>query len=156
MSYLSIWWEVQPSAMRDAFAALVRNGQLEIVTGGWVMADEATTHYSALLAQLIEGHQVEWNAVLGACVMNYYLIIFLVFIQWLEKNIGVRPSTAWACDPFGHSPTMACVLALSNDVSVLSLMHSSQLSSATIGYRCDGDSADALRGQAPSRRTPLP
>ncbi|XP_037658231.1 alpha-mannosidase 2 isoform X2 [Choloepus didactylus] len=86
ISYLSKWWDVIDNQKKDAVKSLIENGQFEIVTGGWVMPDEAAPHYFALIDQLIEGH------------------------QWLEKNLGVKPRSGWSIDPFGHSPTMAYLL----------------------------------------------
>ncbi|KAL1770864.1 alpha-mannosidase 2 [Sigmodon hispidus] len=86
ISYLSKWWDIIDIPKKEAVKSLLQSGQLEIVTGGWVMPDEATAHYFALIDQLIEGH------------------------QWLEKNLGVKPRSGWAIDPFGHSPTMAYLL----------------------------------------------
>ncbi|XP_003788972.1 alpha-mannosidase 2 isoform X1 [Otolemur garnettii] len=89
ISYLSKWWDIIDNQKKDAVKSLIENGQFEIVTGGWVMPDEATSHYFALIDQLIEGH------------------------QWLENNLGVKPRSGWAIDPFGYSPTMAYLLKLS-------------------------------------------
>jgi hypothetical protein len=43
MSYLERWWRDAPRKKQEDFAKLVRSGQLEIVSGGWVMNDEVST-----------------------------------------------------------------------------------------------------------------
>ncbi|CAO2825488.1 unnamed protein product [Amaranthus hypochondriacus] len=86
MSYLERWWRDSSESKREAFTNLVKNGQLEIVGGGWVMNDEANSHYYAIIEQITEGN------------------------MWLNETIGVVPRNAWAIDPFGYSPTMAYLL----------------------------------------------
>ncbi|UJR31177.1 hypothetical protein I4U23_018684 [Adineta vaga] len=87
MSFLSLWWDQASSSQRQLLRKVVHNKQLEIVTGGWVMNDEANTHYFAMLDQLIEGHQ---------------------FIENVLGNVTLQ--SGWANDPFGYSPTMAYLL----------------------------------------------
>uniref|UniRef100_UPI00358E0F9A alpha-mannosidase 2x n=2 Tax=Myxine glutinosa TaxID=7769 RepID=UPI00358E0F9A len=57
VSFLAKWWNDTDNEKREIFKKLIKSGQLEIVTGGWVMTDEANSHYTAMLDQLIEGHQ---------------------------------------------------------------------------------------------------
>ncbi|XP_039766142.1 alpha-mannosidase 2x isoform X2 [Ornithorhynchus anatinus] len=95
VSFFAKWWDNINAQKRAAVRRLVGNGQLEMATGGWVMPDEANSHYFALIDQLIEGH------------------------QWLEKNLGVTPRSGWAVDPFGHSSTMPYLLRRSNLTSML-------------------------------------
>ncbi|KAM9328946.1 alpha-mannosidase 2 [Gastrophryne carolinensis] len=95
ISYFSKWWDGIDNQKRDAVRKLIEQKQMEIVTGGWVMADEASSHYFSLIDQLIEGH------------------------QWLENNLGVKPKSGWAVDPFGHSPTMAYLLKRSGISNML-------------------------------------
>ncbi|XP_016853768.1 alpha-mannosidase 2x isoform X2 [Anolis carolinensis] len=95
VSFFAKWWDNISAQKRAAVRRLVGNGQLEMATGGWVMPDEANSHYFAMIDQLIEGH------------------------QWLEKNIGVTPRSGWAVDPFGHSATMPYILRRANLTSML-------------------------------------
>ncbi|XP_068103489.1 alpha-mannosidase 2 isoform X2 [Hyperolius riggenbachi] len=95
ISYFAKWWDGIDNQKRDAVKKLIEQKQFEIVTGGWVMPDEASAHYFSLIDQLIEGH------------------------QWLEKNLGVTPKSGWAVDPFGHSPTMAYILKRSGLTNML-------------------------------------
>ncbi|CAJ1069855.1 Hypothetical predicted protein [Xyrichtys novacula] len=86
ISYFSKWWAELDDQKRQMVKRLLKAGQLELVTGGWVMADEANSHYFALLDQLMEGH------------------------LWMQRHLGVQPSSGWAIDPFGHSPSMTYLL----------------------------------------------
>ncbi|KAJ8775008.1 hypothetical protein K2173_020012 [Erythroxylum novogranatense] len=86
MSYLERWWRDSTDEKRESFTNLVNNGQLEIVGGGWVMNDEANSHYFAIIEQITEGN------------------------LWLNDTIGFVPKNSWSIDPFGYSPTMAYLL----------------------------------------------
>jgi len=55
MSYLSMWWSQAPIDMRDKMRNLiVKTKQLEIVTGGWVMTDEANSNYYSIIEQMVK------------------------------------------------------------------------------------------------------
>uniref|UniRef100_A0A672PHW3 Alpha-mannosidase n=1 Tax=Sinocyclocheilus grahami TaxID=75366 RepID=A0A672PHW3_SINGR len=95
ISFFAKWWESADVHKQEAMRKLILSGQLEMVTGGWVMTDEASAHYFAMIDQLIEGH------------------------QWLEKNLGVTPRSGWAVDPFGYSATMPYLLKRANMSSML-------------------------------------
>ncbi|KAK4281060.1 hypothetical protein QN277_012599 [Acacia crassicarpa] len=86
MSYLERWFRVATDEKKEAFINLVKNGQLEIVGGGWVMNDEANSHYFGIIEQMTEGN------------------------LWLKDTTGFVPKNSWAIDPFGYSSTMAYIL----------------------------------------------
>ncbi|CAG0917255.1 unnamed protein product [Notodromas monacha] len=86
ISYLSLWWDQAKPKEREIMKTLIKRGQIEIVTGGWVMPDEANSHYWTLIEQLITGH------------------------EWLKNAIGFEPVNGWSIDPFGLSSTYAFVL----------------------------------------------
>ncbi|XP_066143085.1 alpha-mannosidase 2 [Euwallacea fornicatus] len=77
ISYFAMWWEDLNEESREIVRKLLRNNQLEIVTGGWVMNDEANSHYISIIHQLSEGH------------------------QWLKQHLNYTPVSHWSIDPFG-------------------------------------------------------
>lgn len=77
-----MWWNELEDHVKVQVRRLIERGQLEIVLGGWVMPDEASTHYYSVIDQLMEGH------------------------QWVMENLHVKPINSWSIDPFGHSGTM--------------------------------------------------
>ena len=89
MSYLSMWWSRASADMRAKMRRLiVETKQLEIVTGGWVMTDEANSNYYSMIEQMVLGH------------------------EWLKANVdaSITPKHGWSIDPFGYTPTMAYLL----------------------------------------------
>ncbi|XP_018334148.1 alpha-mannosidase 2-like isoform X2 [Agrilus planipennis] len=86
ISYFSMWWNDISNQKRESVKQLLKQNQLEIVTGGWVMNDEANSNWLSIVHQLSEGH------------------------QWLQKNLNYTPRSGWTIDPFGLSPTQAFLL----------------------------------------------
>jgi alpha-mannosidase II len=87
VSFFAMWYESLTSEdAKESVKLLLERGQLEFVSGGWVMNDEANTNHFAIVAQMIEGH------------------------EWLTHHLNYRPKNGWAIDPFGLSPSMAFLL----------------------------------------------
>ncbi|XP_042638582.1 lysosomal alpha-mannosidase-like [Orycteropus afer afer] len=89
MAFFSRWWQQQTKAVQEAVKDLVHQGRLEFANGGWVMNDEATTHYGAIIDQMTLG---------------------LRFLKDIFGKDG-RPHVAWHIDPFGHSREQASLFA---------------------------------------------
>lgn len=86
ISFFSMWWDDIDQETKDIVRSLLQNNQLEIVTGGWVMNDEANSHYISIIHQLSEGH------------------------EWMKQNLNYTPLSHWAIDPFGYSLTQPAIL----------------------------------------------
>lgn len=86
ISYFARWYDKLAGEQKDIVKKLIKNHQLEFVTGGWVMPDEANSHWYSVLLQLTEGQ------------------------TWLKTRLNVTPTSSWAIDPFGHSAAMPYIL----------------------------------------------
>ncbi|XP_072399843.1 lysosomal alpha-mannosidase-like isoform X2 [Diabrotica undecimpunctata] len=83
------WWIKQHDIVKAQVRKFVKNGQLEFISGGWSMNDEAATHYQSIIDQMTWGLR-KLNDSFGECG---------------------RPKMGWQIDPFGHSREMASIFA---------------------------------------------
>ncbi|XP_038216678.1 alpha-mannosidase 2-like [Zerene cesonia] len=89
VSHLSQWWKFASQKRRVNLRRLVREGRLEITTGGWVETDEATSNLFGILHQFTEGH------------------------QWLHRFLKYKPNVAWLTNSVTHSPSFPYILSAS-------------------------------------------
>lgn len=87
--FFDIWWRHQTDSIKERFNKLVQSGQLEFISGGWVMNDEAGVHYSNTIDQMTYG---------------------IRRLKDLFGDCGI-PRIGWQIDPFGHSREYASILA---------------------------------------------
>uniref|UniRef100_A0A0K0FV29 Alpha-mannosidase n=1 Tax=Strongyloides venezuelensis TaxID=75913 RepID=A0A0K0FV29_STRVS len=83
MSFFELFYSTLPGVKRQKIKKLLSDKKLEIITGGWVMSDEANSHFFSQITELFEGH------------------------EFLRNNLQYIPTNHWSIDPFGLSPTMA-------------------------------------------------
>lgn len=57
--------------MQETVRGLVKNGQLELINGGWSMHDEACPTYDDMIDNMMLGH------------------------KFIEENFGVKPRIGW-------------------------------------------------------------
>ncbi|TYZ68389.1 hypothetical protein PybrP1_003372 [[Pythium] brassicae (nom. inval.)] len=87
-AFFQRWWGEQGSKTKAVVRELVAQGRLDLsVNGGWVMHDEATPHYAAMVDQTAYGHRL------------------------LRDEFNVTPRIGWQIDPFGHSATHGSLLS---------------------------------------------
>ena len=56
MQFLAMWWSEAHPGRRRNLQHLIQEGRFEVLTGGWVMTDEANVNLFAMVDQLVEGH----------------------------------------------------------------------------------------------------
>eukprot|EP01117_Protostelium_nocturnum_P009401 TRINITY_DN3354_c0_g1_i1.p1 TRINITY_DN3354_c0_g1~~TRINITY_DN3354_c0_g1_i1.p1 ORF type:complete len:900 (-),score=293.96 TRINITY_DN3354_c0_g1_i1:72-2771(-) len=87
IAYFSRWWNEIDESKRKRWKKLVDSKQIEYNLGGICMNDEAVTTYYEEVNQLTNG------------------------ALWLQQNLGVKPTSVWQIDAFGHSSATASLIS---------------------------------------------
>lgn len=61
MKFFQMWYKTAEQKQRDRAKALIQNGQIEIVQGGWTAPDEACPNYQDLVLNMHFGNKFLWE-----------------------------------------------------------------------------------------------
>jgi len=87
MKYFKMYYSRLTKEEKIQVGKLISAGQLEIVTGAWVINDEACPNYEDIIMNMYIGH------------------------SFIKKEFGVIPRNGWMLDAFGHSAANAALFA---------------------------------------------
>lgn len=85
VSFFKPWYVQQTKEVQEALKQMIKEGRFEFVNGGWVMEDEAASHYVDALTQLRSG------------------------LEFLKDEFNITPHIGWFLDQFGHSHSHAYI-----------------------------------------------
>jgi alpha-mannosidase len=87
MKYFKMYYTSLNKEEQIQIKKLIQSGQLEIVTGGWVINDEACPNYEDIISLMQMGH------------------------TFVKREFGVIPRVGWMLDAFGHSAANAALFS---------------------------------------------
>uniref|UniRef100_A0AC35FQB4 Glycoside hydrolase family 38 N-terminal domain-containing protein n=1 Tax=Panagrolaimus sp. PS1159 TaxID=55785 RepID=A0AC35FQB4_9BILA len=98
MSFFELWWSTLKADERRTVKKLLDQGQFEIVTGAWVMTDEANAHYYSTVMEMLEGHEFLINQLAGnlshAAVQRVHYSVKKFLAQ--KQNLEFKWRQLWA------------------------------------------------------------
>uniref|UniRef100_A0A0K0D9M0 Alpha-mann_mid domain-containing protein n=1 Tax=Angiostrongylus cantonensis TaxID=6313 RepID=A0A0K0D9M0_ANGCA len=117
ISFFELWWRDQNESTKSKVRELLASGKFEIVTGGWVMTDEANSQYFSIIAELFEGHEWIRNHIGGSL---YYIKGALLSEKASRKKqaVGVYVATTLGYVRLHRSYSVSWILVYMSFVSI--------------------------------------
>ena len=85
MSFFEKWYRTINATTKQQLKALIKEGRYSFINGGFVMEDEAVSHYTDAANQLRIG------------------------LEFMQRELNYTPTVGWFLDQFGHSDSHAYI-----------------------------------------------